>query len=74
MKKRNTTLPKAQTTEDLEKAVKTLHRADTHAYNFKIPMDLYDDIQVHLGKSGQTLKNFIIFSIKDYLKSQNANK
>jgi hypothetical protein len=75
MKKRNTMLlSKAQTTEDLEKAVKTLHRADTHAYNFKIPMDLYNDIQSHLEKSGQTLKNFIIFSIKDYLKSQNGDK
>jgi hypothetical protein len=74
MKRRNTTLVKAQTTEDLEKAVKTLHRPDTHAYNFKIPMDLYDDIQAHLEKSGQTLKNFLIFSIKDYLKSQNSEK
>ena len=69
MKKRNVASPKPQTTEDLEKAVKLLHRPDNHAYNFKIPIDLYEDIQAHLEKSGQTLKNFLIFSIKNYLKN-----
>jgi hypothetical protein len=69
MKRRNPTPVKAQTTEDLEKVIKTLHRPDSHAYNFKIPMDLYDDIQTHLEQSGQTLKNFLIFSIKNYLKN-----
>ena len=64
MKKRNPTPVKAQTTEDLEKAVKSLHQPEAHAYNFKIPMDLYADIQDHLGRSGQTLKNLLVFSIK----------
>ena len=72
MKKRNIAPVKAQTTEDLEKAVKLLHRPDSHAYNFKIPIDLYDEVQAHLDKSGQTLKNFLIFSIKNYLKSNQA--
>jgi hypothetical protein len=69
MKKRNAAPIKAQTTEDLEKAIKLLHQPDFHAYNFKIPLDLYQDIQNHLEKSGQTLKNFLIFSIKSYLKN-----
>ncbi len=72
MKRRNPTLPQAQTTEDLEKAIKTLHSPDAHAYNFKIPMELYEEVQVHLERSGQTLKNFLIFSIKEYLKQQNS--
>jgi hypothetical protein len=75
MKKRNPSpaaavLPmKPQTTEDLVKAVKSLHQPDVHPYNFKIPMDLYADIQEHLEQSGQTLKNLLIFSIKAYLKN-----
>jgi hypothetical protein len=74
MKKRNPSptsiLPaKPQTTEDLVKAVKSLHQPDVHPYNFKIPMDLYADIQVHLEQSGQTLKNLLIFSLKAYLKN-----
>lgn len=69
MKRRNTATVKVQTTEELEKAVKSLHRPDSHAYNFKIPIELYDDIQNHLERSGQTLKSFLIFSIKDYLKN-----
>lgn len=72
MKRRNIAPAKAQTTEDLEKAVKLLHRPDSHAYNFKIPIDLYDEIQVHLEKSGQTLKNFLVFSIKTYLKNNKS--
>ena len=74
MKKRNPSAPsvlpmKPQTTEDLVKAVKSLHQPDVHPYNFKIPMDLYEDIQVHLEQSGQTLKNLLIFSLKAYLKN-----
>ncbi|MBL7817996.1 MAG: hypothetical protein JNL70_23505 [Saprospiraceae bacterium] len=69
MKRRNIAPVKIQTTEELEKAVKSLHRSDSHAYNFKIPIELYDDIQNHLERSGQTLKSFLIFSIKDYLKN-----
>ena len=71
MKRRNPTplVTKPQTTEDLVKAVKSLHQADTHAYNFKIPMDLYEEMQEHLEQSGQTLKNLLIFSIKAYLKN-----
>ncbi len=69
MKRRNVIPAKVQSTEDLEKAVKSLHRPDSHAYNFKIPIELYDDIQNHLEQSGQTLKSFLIFSIKDYLKN-----
>lgn len=74
MKRRNPVSVQAQTAEDLEKAVKNLHRPDAHAYNFKIPMDLYDDIQSHLERSGQTLKSFLIFSIKDYLKNNGLNE
>ena len=76
MKRRNATPApiKAQTIADLEKAVKTLHRPDSHAYNFKIPMDLYEDIQEHLAHSGQTLKNFLIFSVKNYLKKNQIDE
>ena len=73
MKKRNVAPAKPQTTEDLEKAVKLLHRSDSHAYNFKIPIDLYDEVQNHLEQSGQTLKNFLVFSIKSYLKNAQSD-
>lgn len=74
MKRRNILPPKVQTTEELEKAVKSLHRADTHPYNFKIPIELYDEIQSHMEKSGQTLKSFLVFSIKEYLKNNRIEK
>lgn len=59
-----------QTSEQLQKAISRIHKSPEYSYNFRIPMELYEEIQEHLDHSGQSFKKFLIFSIKDYLSNQ----
>ena len=43
-----------------------------HRYNIEIPLDLYDQIQEHINKSGQNLKGFFTASAKFYIKNKAA--
>lgn len=79
--KRITTVSKSnEDTLKLEKAVKSLNETTklmgdkpaNHRYNIEIPLDLYQQIQEHIGKSGQNLKGFFIASAKFYLKNKQA--
>jgi hypothetical protein len=35
-----------------------------------LPMDLYQDIKIHIDHSGQTLKGFLCMCAKEYLKNK----
>ena len=76
MKRVTTSIASNDSTLELEKAVKSLNettkqeddKKTIHRYNIEIPLDLYDQIQDHIKKSGQNLKGFFIASAKFYIK------
>ena len=76
--KRVTTSTVSDTTLSLEKAVKSLNESTKitddkraiHRYNIEIPLDLYEQIQEHINKSGQNLKGFFTASAKFYIKNK----
>lgn len=43
---------------------------EVHRFNIELPMDLYQDIKIHIDHSGQTLKGFLCMCAKEYLKNK----
>lgn len=69
-RKKTPTPPAAQTPDELQAALEKMHSKDKgeHSYNFRIPSDLYQKIETHTEKTGQSVKGFLIVCVREFFE------